>query len=412
MTILVEKYNGSILGNISLTASKSESNRVLLMSALSKSPFEIRNLSKAKDTNTMNRLLESLDRQIWDVQEAGTTMRFCTAYLAMRGNDHVITGTDRMKKRPIGLLVNALRALGSKIEYIGKDGFPPLKISRLKNQLTKEVNIPGNISSQFISAVLMISPLLPFGIKLNLKNDTFSRPYIEMTLGLMKHFGIEYNWEGQTISIERQDYVSNSYTIESDWSGASYWFTIASVADNVELILYGLRRTSHQGDRKIIEIMKEFGISSEYTENGLILKKLGKHSEKIIIDFKTCPDLAQGLMVAAALKGITLEMIGLETLRIKETDRLAAMTNELQKINANLYEKEGVWYLIPGKLDFSPPIINTYEDHRMAMAFAPLALISPFKVREPDVVRKSYPSFWDDLASVGIVSKKIHNDVR
>lgn len=371
------------------------------MNALSEVPFELTNLSDAKDTQTMIRLLQE-NADTWDVMEAGTTMRFCTAFLGVHGKGQTITGTERMKNRPIGLLVDALRTLGSDIAYLEKEGYPPMKINGLQSQRTREISIPGNISSQFISALLMIAPTLPEGLRLTLTEGIFSRPYIEMTLGLMSNFGIAHTWEGAVIDIEPQTYESGKYQVESDWSGASYWYAMAAVAPEANLLLTGLKEKNFQGDQAIVEIMESFGVQTAYESNGVRLTKSGKEVTELSIDFNKCPDLAQGVMVAAALKGITLTMTGLETLYIKETDRVGAMRNELAKIGASLEDLGNTWILKPGNNDFSEPTIHTYEDHRMAMAFGPLSLYSDLKIEEPGVVAKSYPGYWEDLKSVGI----------
>ena len=400
MTITLSKPDAKIYGDLSLSSSKSESNRLLLMSALSESLFDIQNLSDAKDTQTMQRLLSSGDKH-WDVMEAGTTMRFCTAFLAMRGAGHVITGTERMKNRPIGLLVDALRSLGANIHYEEKEGFPPLRLTGIQDQHRDEIEIPGNISSQFISALLMVAPCLPRGLQITLTQEIFSRPYIEMTLKLMNHFGVKSEWNENVITVKPQSYQTATYVVESDWSGASYWYAMAVAADEAKIFLRGLRKASHQGDRQIVDIMKGFGIKTTFHPEGVEITKSGAPESFIDIDFRTCPDLAQGVMVAAALKGVSLKMTGLETLRIKETDRIQAMKNELSKINANLLEADGVWTLIPTNGEFATPTIKTYEDHRMAMAFAPVALVSALTIEEPEVTKKSYPGFWEDLRKVG-----------
>ncbi len=395
------KSDAKLIGDIHLSSSKSESNRVLLMSALSSQPFDISNLSDAKDTQTMHRLLSSGD-QVWDVMEAGTTMRFCTSYLALRGDDHVITGTDRMKQRPIGLLVEALKTLGATIQYEENGGYPPLRITGLKKQLTSQLEIPGNISSQFISALLMIAPCLPEGLRLTLTQEIFSRPYIEMTLNLMAHFGVTHGWEGNVITIAAQPYASNAYKVEGDWSGASYWYAMAAVAEEANIRLHGLRENSFQGDQAIVDIMKGFGVDTRFEGEVAILSKNQDRKGELTINFKKCPDLAQGVMVAAALTGTRLDMTGLETLRIKETDRIAAMTNELAKIGATLHEDGNRWTLLPTKTSFDMPTIETYEDHRMAMAFGPLSLRSDVMIADEGVVSKSYPGYWADLKEMGI----------
>ncbi len=374
------------------------------MNALSQVPFELTNLSDAKDTQTMIRLLKE-ESEVWDVMEAGTTMRFCTAYLGIHGRGQIITGTERMKNRPIGLLADALQKLGSDINFIEKKGYPPMRINGLKTQKTREISIPSNVSSQFISALLMIAPTLPEGLALTLTEGIFSRPYIEMTLGLMANFGVTHQWEGSLIDILPQNYQSGKYQVESDWSGASYWYAMAAIAPEADLVLTGLKEKSYQGDQAIVEIMRSFGVETTYESNGVRLTKTNEVVSELSIDFNKCPDLAQGVMVAAALKGIELTMTGLETLYIKETDRVGAMKKELAKIGATLEDLGDIWKLKSGEGSFAPPTIETYEDHRMAMAFGPVSLVSNLKIEDPGVVAKSYPGYWDDLRKVGVQTK-------
>lgn len=403
MHIQLKTFDQPLSGIVQLTSSKSESNRALLINALSGGILNLDNLSAARDTQTMMRLLGDKANPVWDVLDAGTTMRFSTAYLATMGAGQIITGTDRMKQRPIGLLVDALRKLGAEIEYVEKEGYPPLKIQKISTQKITQLDIPGNISSQFISALLMIGPSLPNGIQINLTTEVFSRPYIEMTLGLMKRFGVDSYWIENMITIPPQKYTGGAYTIESDWSGASYWYSMAALNASADITLGGLRADSLQGDQEISTIMEKLGVSTNYTEKGAHLKSNGRLDKVIEINFKTCPDLAQTVMVTAAAKGAMLKMTGLESLRIKETDRIAAMAAELKKINGSLTEPEtGLWVMTPGTLPESIDSIETYDDHRMAMAFAPLNQLKPLTILDPEVVNKSYPAFWDDMKSMGM----------
>jgi 3-phosphoshikimate 1-carboxyvinyltransferase len=248
----------------------------------------------------------------------------------------------------------------------------------------------------------MIAPCLPKGLSIHLTTEVYSRPYIEMTLRLMNHFGVSHEWTGNTISILSQTYQPSEYTIESDWSGASYWYSMAAINDHVDLHLSGLRENSLQGDQEISRIMEQFGVQTTYDSQGVHLTKTNRVAEKLTWDFRTCPDLAQTVMVTAAVKGIELEMTGLESLRIKETDRIEAMANELAKLNARLIEDLGVWRLLPGGFTNASGKINTYDDHRMAMAFAPICQINEVTIDDPGVVAKSYPAFWEDLRSLGI----------
>lgn len=407
MKYFLPHFDKPFQGTVQLTSSKSESNRALLINALSGNKLQLSNLSAARDTQTMTRLLQNPDQTTWDVIDAGTTMRFCTAFLGVKGTGQTITGTERMCQRPIGLLVDALRKLGSEIEYLGQEGYPPLKVNGIKEQKTTLIEIPGNISSQFISALLMIGPSLPKGLQLKLTTEVFSRPYIEMTLGLMKRFGVNADWTGDTISIVPQEYTGGTYAIESDWSGASYWYSMAALGKEVDLKLLGLKEESLQGDQEITWIMEKLGVKSVYDDKGVHLTQTEKVAESIDINFKTCPDLAQTVLVTAALKGVTLNMTGLESLRIKETDRIDAMQRELKKLGATLSEDGSSWQMIPGTVPSEIEMIDTYDDHRMAMAFAPVAVVQPITIDEPHVVAKSYPDFWKDLESIGVGHEEV-----
>jgi 3-phosphoshikimate 1-carboxyvinyltransferase len=401
--ILVKQTKVLNTSQVQLPSSKSESNRSLIINALSGNLSHLHNLSEARDTQTMIALLESKDETL-DVIDAGTTMRFLTAYLSTRNETKILTGTPRMCQRPIKILVDALREIGAQIEYMKEDGYPPLKIKGIPKQEKSNIQIRGDVSSQYISALLMIAPKLPQGLTLELTGKVGSRPYIEMTLDLMKQFGIQADWEENFITIKPQTYKGFEYTIESDWSGASYWFSMVSLAEKAEIKLLGLRKNSLQGDIRIVEIMQKLGVEATFDEKGVFLKKSPAQQEARI-NFTDCPDLAQTIAVVCAAKGITCIMTGLESLRIKETDRIAALQNELKKIGASLTEpKEGEWLLTPAaNFDFSKskPEFETYDDHRMAMAFAPLATLTDVVIQEPDVVRKSYPGYWKDLLQVG-----------
>lgn len=400
----LSRHNQKLSLTVPLTSSKSESNRVLLIRTLGGNLAELSNLSTARDTVTMEALLESNSEEL-DVLDAGTVMRFMTAYLAIGNKNRSITGTPRMKKRPIKLLADALNDLGAKVEYIGESGYPPLSFAPFTTQTKNELTIPGNISSQYISALLMIAPTLPMGLTIYLEGKIYSRPYIEMTLNLMRHFGVNSSFEGSNIKVAHQAYTGNNYKVESDWSGASYWYSLVALADDAEVTLTGLRSQSNQGDSAIAEIMKGIGVNSEFGGDSVKLTK-GNIEKKLTIDFKACPDLAQTVFVCAALKGVSLKMTGLESLRIKETDRTAAMATELAKLGAKLEEQQnGVWTLTPAPDDFNNTgVINfeTYEDHRMAMALAPVCMKYDIIINEPEVVVKSYPEYWDHLKVAGI----------
>lgn len=388
---------------ISLASSKSESNRVLIINALAGGASDnLKNLSTARDTQTMLRLLAE-EGEVWDVLDAGTTMRFLTSFAAVKNLRKELTGTSRMQQRPIGVLVDALRSLGAEVNYLKEEGYPPMQVMGMPDQATECLEVRGDISSQYISSLLMIAPYLPQGLTLRLTGHISSRPYIQMTIELMKRFGARVNWVNDyTLYVEAVPYSSGSYTVESDWSGASYWFSLVALADEAELTLLGLRENSLQGDQAIVNIMRGLGVVTSYQPNGLKLSK-GPAQQEITVDFSDCPDLGQTVVVACAAKGVKGTFTGLESLRIKETDRIAALQNELDKIGASFTEPTpGRWVLEPSA---QLPVfvrIHTYEDHRMAMAFAPLATRMVVELEDPDVVQKSYPEYWQHLEMVGI----------
>lgn len=389
--------------DIHLPSSKSESNRALIIQALADEEIVLHNISEARDTQTMQKLLASPEPEL-DVLDAGTTMRFLIAFCSVKKIGKIIEGTKRMHERPVKILVDALRELGSSINYLKKEGFPPVHVRGFLNGQDKaHVQVRGDVSSQYISALLMIAPVLEKGLTLELTGKIGSRPYIEMTLALMQHFGINYHWEDNRIRIAHQPYHSAEYTIESDWSGASYWYSLVALAKEAKVKLLGLRKNSFQGDIVIAEIMNQLGVASDFQEDGVLLTKKEAVSA-FAFDFSHCPDLAQTVAVVCAAKGIYCTMRGLESLRIKETDRIHALQQELAKIGAKLREEDQHWVLLPAKVDSQPqtPVFDTYEDHRMAMALAPLVTQMDLVIKDPDVVKKSYPNYWKDLQSIGI----------
>ncbi|GAB4420895.1 MAG: 3-phosphoshikimate 1-carboxyvinyltransferase [Bacteroidia bacterium] len=396
--------NKRIHTTITLPSSKSESNRALIIQALSRSPIELHNLSPARDTRTLIRLLES-EGHVLDVIDAGTTMRFLTAYFAAVGRDQILTGTPRMCKRPIGELVDALRSLGADIQYWNQEGFPPLHIVSKGARLHGgELQMRGNVSSQFISAILMVAPTLPGGLLLHLEGAITSRPYIELTRSMMAHFGAETRWEGQTLVIPEQPYRSSSYTIESDWSAASYWYSIAALAEDADIFLPGLRADSWQGDSQIARLMTPFGVVTTHEPDGVRLTKgpVQLPAGPMEIDFTDTPDLAQTLAVVAAALGAPLRLYGLHTLRVKETDRILALQKELARFGVAM-QAEDLVCTIEGQAAPGGETVQTYDDHRMAMAFAPLVLKVPqLQIDHPEVVEKSYPDFWNHLEKAGI----------
>lgn len=374
------------------------------MKALAKGDSALHNLSDANDTQLMLRLVNAADTEI-DVEDAGTTMRFLTAYFSITNQKKILTGTSRMKERPIGILVNALRSLGVEIEYLEKDGYPPMKINGFSSQKTNAIRIRGDVSSQFISALMMVAPVLPQGLTLTLEGKIGSRPYIEMTASLMRHFGVSAEFADNTITIRPQSYRAAEFTVESDWSGASYWFSFTALAREAEVILPRLSLQSLQGDRAIAD-MTALGVNAELVNGQLKLSK-APGAKEISWDFTHCPDLAQTVAVICAAKGIRGNFTGLESLRIKETDRIAALQHELRKIGADLREDDAAhWTLLPSASLPSSATFQTYKDHRMAMAFAPLATLMNVEIENPSVVRKSYPRFWEDVKNFGFEVKE------
>ena len=399
----LKKNNRSIKGEIVLTASKSESNRVLLIRALCDTSFTIHNLAAAKDTQTMIQLLNEKG-ETWDVGPAGTTMRFLTAYAALIPGTLILTGSERMKNRPIKILVDALTELGAEIEYTGKQDCPPLKINGGKLKGGK-ISIDGSVSSQYLSALLMIAPKLKGGLEMHLTGKVASVPYLNMTLRLMEYFGAKTSWKENIITVEEGSYTAKEFTVEADWSGASYWFEMAAFAEELDLTIKGLKKVSTQGDSAIVAMYEQLGVQTDFFEGGLRLTKNGKqlvsHFEE---DFTDCPDVAQTLAVTLAGLNIPGRLTGLESLRIKETDRIAAVQNELKKFGIKV-DAEGDFAMTvhKGELTKSSAPVHTYEDHRMAMAFAPLSmLVEGVQFVEPEVVEKSYPDYWRDLKKVGL----------
>lgn len=405
MIYQVSTDNKTIQGSIKLPASKSISNRALIINALSYSPYPISNLSDSDDTKVLEAALFSNTNK-FDIGHAGTAMRFLTAFLAKVVGEWEITGSERMQQRPIKILVDALTQLGAKIEYLKNDGYPPLKIfgSHLKGQTIK---LDGSISSQYITALLLIAPSIENGLNLKLNGDVTSKSYIKLTLELMAKFGIRYSWEGNTIVVPEQNYFPIDFTCEADWSGASYWYEIMALVDQGEIFLENLKLESLQGDADIAKWFEPFGVNSTQKDNGVLLTKTkNNHPQRLELDFIENPDVAQTMACLCMAKAIPFHFTGLKTLKIKETDRIAALQNELAKFGAQLYEPAEGELAWDGKLDMEMkdelPMINTYHDHRMALAFAPMALADlKMQIKDPMVVTKSYPGFWNDLKKIG-----------
>lgn len=404
----LSKPDRSLHGHIALDGSKSLSNRALIMLSLSGTEPAgwLRNLSTSKDTDTLQRLLaQPQDASTFDAGDAGTTFRFMTAYLATRPGEQVLTGSPRMLQRPVGELVYALRALGADINYLEKEGYPPLLIGEPERlgKTVREIRVDASVSSQFLSALLMIGPCLPRGLELIPQGRLVSRPYLDMTMRMMRHFGARADWWGGNIVVDPGAYTPRPLTIEADWSAASYWYALAAFAETAEISLEGLFEDSWQGDAIVRQIMEPFGVVTEFLTSTLTLKKHPTPLPSIFKwDFLECPDIAQTLAVVCAGLGVPGIFTGLETLAIKETDRTAALQRELAKAGADFRRSDQETFMISGKTSGKiTPRFATYGDHRMAMAFAPLAMFGPVEIEQPAVVSKSYPKFWEHLESVG-----------
>ena len=394
----------SLYATVQLPASKSISNRALILHALSGGSTRPENLSDCDDTQVMIRALDYMPDVI-DIHAAGTAMRFLTAYLCVTPGTHVITGTERMQQRPIRILVDALRTLGARIDYAGNEGFPPLRIN--VTQLTgSEIELAGNVSSQYISALLMIGAVLPVGLKLRLTGDIISRPYINLTLQLMHDFGAQAGWTSEnSISVAPGGYHDTPFRVESDWSAASYWYQMTALATgSPEVELLGLFANSAQGDSRGAELFARLGVQTEYTPQGVKLRKQGHPVVRLDEDLVDIPDLAQTFVVTCCLLDVPFRFTGLQSLKIKETDRICALITELRKLGYVIHAEQDsiLWWDGERCPADEQPGIDTYEDHRMAMAFAPACLVCPsIRINEPQVVSKSYPRYWDDLQAAG-----------
>ena len=398
----------SIDCKIMLPSSKSISNRALIINALGKGTHPLENLSECDDTQVMVRALQASPDETIDIMAAGTAMRFLTAYLSVTPGKRIITGTQRMQQRPIQVLVNALRELGADINYTANEGYPPLEITG--GSLNKEIiSLPGNISSQYISALLMIAPTLTHGLTIQLTGEIISRPYIQLTLQLMKDFGADARWTGENeLRVEPQLYSSIPYYIESDWSAASYWYQIAALTPEATITLPKLLENSYQGDSKVAELFSLLGVETSYQEDGVILTKGTPKVERMEYDFVNQPDLAQTFVVTCALLGIPFRFTGLQSLKIKETDRISALIKEMRKLGFVIKDSENSILSWEGeRCPREEGAIDTYEDHRMAMAFAPASLkISDIFINNPQVVSKSYPRYWENLHTAGFIIKE------
>ncbi|MFS4456516.1 3-phosphoshikimate 1-carboxyvinyltransferase [Maribacter sp. 2304DJ31-5] len=394
--------------NIKITGSKSESNRSLLLAALYPN-VTITNLSNSDDARVMEKGLQ-MNKGTVDIHHAGTAMRFLTSYFASQpGKEVILTGSKRMTERPIKILVDALMHLGADISYVQEAGYPPLKIAGTRLEKEK-VSLPANISSQYISSLLLIAPSLRNGLELELVGKITSVPYIKMTLGLLEELGIKSSFKGNSIKIFPKKAVNpTTLTVESDWSSASYFYSLVALSDvGSEISLSAYKKNSLQGDSVLAEIYKDLGVETSFDKNSIKLKKVSSsYPEVLKIDLANAPDIAQTIAVTCFGLGIGCYLIGLHTLKIKETDRLEALDVELKKLGANISVTDKSLELFPTNNIREDVVIDTYNDHRMAMAFAPLALRTGIIINDAEVVSKSYPDFWDDIKSLKIKVKEL-----
>lgn len=408
MVLLLQKSTISNQeSSIKITGSKSETNRLLLLQALYPN-LVLENSSICDDSEVMLKALQksknvNLQSSIIDVHHAGTAMRFLTAFFTIQENKEItITGSSRMKERPIKILVDALKQLGADIIYTENEGFPPIKIKG-KKLLQNRVSLPANVSSQYISALLLIAPKLEKGLELTLEGEIISLPYIKMTLALLNEIGVETSFENNIIRVNQKSKIANNQsTIESDWSSASYFYSIVALSPlKTKIKLSNFKENSLQGDASIVEIYKNFGVQTSFYNNEITLEKINNYHQSVKLNLSETPDLAQTIAVTSFGLGLGCRLEGLETLKIKETDRLEALRVELSKLGAMVVIRDSVLLLGPSTRIREYSVIKTYQDHRMAMAFAPLALKTNISIENAEVVSKSYPSFWEDLKQIG-----------
>lgn len=410
MNLLLKNKALHLNSEIKITGSKSETNRLLLLQALYPN-ISLENTSNSDDSEVMSAALSTNHQspttanKTIDIHHAGTAMRFLTAYFAFQENRIItLTGSSRMKERPIKILVEALQQLGAKIDYIENEGFPPIKIAGQK-LLNNKVSLPANVSSQYISALILIAPKLQNGLELTLIGEITSVPYIKMTLNLLQEIGVETSFIGNIIVIKpnTQNLKPKTLTVESDWSSASYFFSILALSEaGSQITLSSYKQNSLQGDAALVEIYKKLGVETHFDEDKITLVKQPNFNPKTLnFDLNNTPDIAQTIVVTCLGLGIGCHLTGLHTLKIKETDRLEALKTELSKLGASISVTDESLTLAPSTNIISNQTIATYNDHRMAMAFAPLALKTNINIENAEVVSKSYPDFWNDLKKLG-----------
>ena len=398
--IKIDKIIKTVSGSVQITGSKSESNRLLVLQQFFPN-LSIKNVSNSDDSRLMQKALSSTSNEI-NIGHAGTAMRFLTAYFSVKQNaEIVLTGSHRMKNRPIKILVDALISLGANIEYLEKEGYPPLKITGKKLEIDF-VEIEGNVSSQYISALLLIAPTLKNGLQLKFKGEVTSVPYIKMTLQLLAELGIESSWKNNIISIFPKPTISDkTIVVESDWSSASYYYSLVAFSPNAEVTLSSYKKTSLQGDSVLATIYKDLGVETTFKEHSLILKNTNTSIFKPLkLDLINAPDIAQTIAVTCFGLGIECFLTGLHTLKIKETDRLVALKTEIEKLGGEVIITNETLHLKNSTKIKENIVISTYDDHRMAMAFAPLVVKVPIQIKDANVVSKSYPTFWENFKKI------------
>lgn len=415
--ITVSAQQQIIRGTVKLPASKSISNRLLIIDFLSKQPLQINNISEADDTQLMQQLLSEIKNnqhqngeRLLNCKNSGTVFRFLTALLSITKGKWILTGSERMKHRPVEILVESLQQIGAQIEYLENEGYPPLKVSG-RELAGGEIEIDGSVSSQYISALMMIAPALNKGLSITITGKTASRPYISMTSDLMKKSGIDIVSDNNHIRIPPQLYSGRQFTVEGDWSSAAFWYEVAALCPNAEIILETLTKKSAQGDSILPGIFEHFGVRTSYSQNNIKISGGESSENRFVFDFTNHPDLALPVIVTSAARNIPGRFSGLESLKIKESDRVKALMTALEKLGfETALSDQNVLTTIPHSYEIKDIIwenpVNVWSDHRMAMAFAPLALLrGSIKIMEPEVVAKSYPGFWNDLSKCGFQCK-------
>ena len=396
--------------SIKISGSKSESNRVLILNSIYKN-IKVSNLSNSDDTILLKSALDNLNEKI-DIHHAGTAMRFLTAYLStVEGKRFILTGSKRMKERPIGILVEALKDLGFKINYLEKNGFPPLKIFGNKSKISN-ISLDSNVSSQFISALILIAPTLENGLKIKLEGKIVSKPYLNLTLNVLKKIGISYSFKKNIIEIKNVKKIrNNDYLIESDWTSLSYFYSIVAVNKKINIKLNNFFKDSFQGDSILNKIFIDLGVETKFLNASEILLspiKKYKKPNNLSLNLIDSPDLAQTIAVTCMAMKIPVEITGLQTLKIKETDRILALNNELTKFGAKIKYDDSSIVIYPPKEIKKNINIDTYNDHRMALSVAPLGLIVPITINDPDVISKSFPEYWNNLSQLGFNLKNLN----